>query len=389
MTERRANERRNWKAEVFPYDIFFPDNSGECLYCLTENQAMLLRGLLEPIAWKTRWFSDTQDIDRDTIEAFTDDTIRRLMMSCCGGDFEIIFRWTEDGVLQQSDDDGETWTDAPEDDPRNSAPTYPPVPGDPSDEKKCIAVTGMVQLIKEQVGDQLTDDMTRYNLGQLIHDWITNLLQSSNPFDALINIAVNQIFALVIAALRPALTDDVYDLLVCALLDNIADDLSFDEGAWEAVRARILTDISGIAGVFLEHLVFLLGKVGLTNLARSQAALEGDCDCGGECDIDNWTINQGNILNTYSDGWDLQATFNGTNYSVSGQTPNVAPYDVCCHVSMTLLSGSWAPPFAQINCGLNNADVANITNPLGNPDLINWFFAGFGSVFTVRVTLTP
>jgi hypothetical protein len=279
---------------LFPYDTFFPDESKECQYCLTETQAGLIRGLLEPVGWPTRWWSDDTEIDKDKIEAFRDDIIRRLMMACCGGDFEIIFQWTEDGVLQQSDDGGETWQDAPQNDPRNSSTIYPPVPGEPSDDKKCAAAHSVRTLVREQVGDQLTDDMSRYTLEQLISDWVTTIIQTSNPFEALIVIATNQIFALVIATLRPALTTDVYDKFQCCVLDNMQDDISFTQEDWEAVRDCILSDISGVAGIFLEHLVFLLGKVGLTNLARSQAESEGDCACSecDGCDTSTWVIQE-------------------------------------------------------------------------------------------------
>lgn len=200
------------------------------------------------------------------------------MSCCCGGDFAVIYRWTELGVLQSSSDGGTTWVDDPSEDPRNSSPVYPPVPGEPSPDKRCDAAEGMGQLIKEQVGDQLTDDMSRYTLGQLITDWIKIYLQTSNPFLALLNIAANQIFALIIALVRSALTTEVYHQLVCAFYCHMEDDLSFTEAGWGAVRDDILGNIEGIAGVFLEHLVFLLGAVGLTNLARSQVGASGTCD---------------------------------------------------------------------------------------------------------------
>jgi hypothetical protein len=156
----------------------------------------------------------------------------------------------------------------------------------------------MALLIEEQVGGNLTDDMSRYTLNQLIHDWVTTLVETSNPFEALMTIAANQIFALVIAAVRAALTDPVYAQLKCIFYDNILEDLSFDSDGWEAVRSEITSVIGGVAGIFLEHLVYLLGVVGLTNLARSQAATEGDCgscDCLVDC-VDTWIVFFGTAL---------------------------------------------------------------------------------------------
>jgi hypothetical protein len=301
MSEFIANERRHWKAMLFPYDVFIPDESDECQYCLTEKQAEYLRGLLEPAGWATRWWSDETPIDQDKIEQFRDDLIRRLMMSCCGGDFGIIFRWTEDGVLQSSDDGGETWTDDPTEDPRNSSPTFPPMAGSDGDDKKCLAATGMVALIKEQVGDQLTDDMSRYTLGQLITDWVTTLIQSSNPFQALLTIAANQIFALVISVLRAALTDTVYDLLLCIFYCHMEDNATFTQEDIDLIRSDIGDQIGGVATLFLQQLIFLLGPIGMTNLARAGGATTGDCsscdcNCFGEDCVGGWSVRFGTPL---------------------------------------------------------------------------------------------
>jgi hypothetical protein len=107
-------------------------------------------------------------------------------------------------------------------------------------------------------------------------------------------IITNQIFALVLSALVPALTTDVYHSLNCIFRDYVADDLSYDTTAWENVRSDIPSKITGIAGIFLEHLVFLLGPVGLTNLARAYGSTDGDCDCTDcLCAIDTWELFDG------------------------------------------------------------------------------------------------
>lgn len=351
MKEIEINEKRNWKAMVLPYDEFIPDNSQECLYCLTEKQAEAIRGIVLPLAWGTRWYSDTREVDKDEIESFQSDIVRRLMMSCCGNESPIIYRYTVDGILQRSEDDGETWVDSPQNDPRNNSTTFPPVTGELTDDKKCIAATSAVTVIKEQIGDQLTDDMSRYTLGQLISDWVKTLIDSGgNIFQVLVTIATNQIFALIIAVLRPALTDEVYGKLLCIILENMSDDLSFTEGQWEQVRTDILAQITGVAGLFLEHLIYLIGKVGLTNLVRSQAATEGDCSdcnpCEG-CDTSGWVIQEDvgsyvyGTLNPASDCNHLiidQSTPGGDgNYYIKVFSPG--PMD-CCEVVSIVTSGS-------------------------------------------------
>lgn len=258
MTERTVNDRRSWKAQTFDYDYFTLDPGRSCTVCLTDKQREILLGLTEPLAWSTRWWSSIgTEIDKDTIDLFRDDIRRRIIMSCCGDDEPIQFRYNSDGELERSSDGGDTFFPAPTYDPRNNSVQYP----QPAvvDNGKCIAADSAVKLIKSQVGDQLTDDMTRYTLQQLINDWVTIYLQSSSWFEALINILANQIFALVISVLRPAITNDVYDTLRCIIYDNISADYDFDDTTWSTLRAQILSGITGIAGVFFRAPFFLTG----------------------------------------------------------------------------------------------------------------------------------
>jgi len=278
-----VENRRHWKGQVVDYDAIRAYETRECSYCLTDAQVSVLAGIIEPLAWSTRWQSETQPIDKDWIEQFRNDIQRRLNMGCCGDN--VIYRYNEDGVLESSEDGGVTWQPAPQDDIRITAPQFPPVPGEPSPDKKCIAATGMSHLIKEQVGDQLTDEMTRYELNELIRDWTSTYIGTSNPFMAILTVAANQIFALIIAVLRPALTDEVYDILTCIFYENISDDLDFSESDIDSIREDIGGQIFGIATLFLQQLVYLMGSAGLTNLSRASGATEGDCSYCSECGI--------------------------------------------------------------------------------------------------------
>jgi len=210
-------------------------------------------------------------------------------MGCCGDD-DLLFRYDEDGNLESSDDGGATWSPAPQDDIRvNPKVLFPPPVVEEGEDITCQAADSAVVLIKEQIGDQLTDDMSRYTLNQLINDWTANVVGASGPFQALAVIITNQIFALLISAVRAALTSDVYDTLRCIFQSHMDSSAFFDGPAWEAVRSDILSQISGIAGVFLEHLVYLIGNGGLSNLARSGAG-SPDAFCCPECTIDDWHV---------------------------------------------------------------------------------------------------
>lgn len=293
--EQQSGDRRSWKGVQLDYDVIMSMSDRKCSYCLTEQQVTAILGVVDTFAWPTRWFSNSTEIDRQIVADFAAALERNLMGGCCDDNMPIQYRYSTDGELEWSQNGGQNWTPAPQYDPRVYSATFPPVAGDDGDDKKCAAATGMKVLIKEQVGDQLTDDMTRYTLGQLINDWVKTMLQTSNPFEALITVITNQIFALALAVLIPALTDTVYDQLVCIFYCNMADDASFNTEKWQDTRSDITGQIGGIAGLFFEHLVYLLGEKGLTNLARAGGASTGDCsdcDCPSDfCEIE-WTFYQ-------------------------------------------------------------------------------------------------
>jgi len=392
MSEDSVNARRNWKAQVFPYDYFTVEQGKECQYCLTDKQAELLLGLIEPLSWKTRWWSDADvEIDRDVIDQFRNDLARRLMMGCCCGDTPIQYRWTEDGTLQKSEDGGETWEDAPENDPRNNSTQFPPIEGADNAEKRCVAATGMAALIEEQIGANLTDEMTRYSLQQLISDWVNVFIQTSNIFTALITIATNQIFALSIAIIRPALTEEVYQQLMCIFYCNMANDATFSNAQWEAVRAQILSDITGVAGLFLEHLVYLLGSVGLTNLARSSGATEGDCedcDCPLTCP-QRWKPRYDDpslgVITEVGEDYIIAETTtaqpNGV-YYISLWTSDTPDPNLCCYISsIEVLTGS-----ASVNIGSPCGD-AGTARPLLLPNCLWWIEPQSGAPFSVKINI--
>jgi len=394
MSEYAAANRRNWKGIVFPYDHFIPDDSKECQYCLTELEAEIIRGIIEPLGWKTRWWSDVGSIDEDLIVAFRDNLVRKLMMSCCGDETPVQFRWTEDGELERSEDGGTTWIPAPEFDPRNNSTQFPPVPGEPSADKKCIAATGMSDLIKLQVGDNLTDDMSRFTLGELISDWIQTLIGTSNPFQALIVIATNQIFALIISVLRAALTSTVYDLLTCIFYCRMEDDISFTAAGVDSVTSDIGDQIGGIATLFLQQLVNLLGVVGMTNLARSGAATEGDCSECTEC----LTCVQKFHLETAHFGGGTIIASDDTSITITSTNVGGAREQICISTN-TVGVGCVATSVEQISGGYSDfvdwIDVGDAISP-GNihfgyiAQCANTFllFRDSGVPFTTKFTLT-
>lgn len=359
------SQPRGWKAFQANYDYVFSLSDRLCCVSLSQQQIAALLSQVEYLYWPSRWVKADGDVDADFVTQFTEDLERNLMTPCCDDNLPIQWRYTSDGVLQQSTNGGGTWVDAPLYDPRVYSPQFPPMTGDDGDDKKCIAATGAAALIKEQVGDQLTDSMSRYTLSQLINDWVHTMIDTSNPFEALATVITNQIFALVIATLRPALTDDVYHKLQCILYCDMADDATFNNAQWAMVRSDILAQITGIAGVFLEHLVYLLGTGGLTNLARSGAASAGDCSdcmCFDAC-ANNWEIRSDltDFCRITERGEDYIiceafAPLSGT-YYVDVRSPSSA--DCCYFDHDEIISGSIAGT-AATECGVDAAPTIGL-----------------------------
>ena len=245
------------------------------------------------------------------------------MTNNCCEDTPPIYRFTIDGILERSTDDGATYEPAPQYDPRRNSPQFPPLAGDDNATKRCLAAAGAAALIKQQVGNELTDDMGRYTLAELISDWVNTVVNDGgNILEALITLAANQTFAIGIATLRAALTDTVYDTLQCILYCNISNDASFTESRWQAVKSDIADQIGGIASLFLQHLVNVLGAVGLTNLARSGGATEGDCDectdCSNEPPVYIWDEIAAEPTRIFPDEDGIYTANSGTSLAPSG-----------------------------------------------------------------------
>jgi len=252
----------------------------------------VVAGLLDELNQWYNWQRDEAKSGKDCAQVWRNlyEQIDWTTMSCCCDNPPDIFKYV-DGVLYRSTDGGITFSPAEDYDIReNPTVIFPePTPEEGVDEK-CLAADGMVALIREGIGDNLTEDMSRYTLGELITTWVTTMVGTSNPFTALVTIIVNQIFALVVGAVMAALTEEVYDTLRCIFSSHINDDISFDTEEWEGVRSDILGELAGVSGIFLEHIVYLLGAGGLTNLARSMAGTD-DAGCCGSCqdDFDIWS----------------------------------------------------------------------------------------------------
>lgn len=348
MTERTVNDRRNWKAQVFPYDHFIPDESPECLYCLTEKQAEILRGIIEPLGWKTRWWSDTDTpIDKDKIEAFTSDLIRRLMMSCCGDDDgDVLKRLTPEGKWQISTDNGATWHDDTATDPRRTVPRRPTYPAPEGDTPRCEWADSIVSVIRTQFVSTLNTEATIRDVFvamAAVLALIFGLLAVAEILIALTPIPAI-IFAIGISAFKDAMTDEVWDRLRCNIFCHMdANGIGTQEQV-DAIYNQIGTDETGVARLFLQGFVALLGVQGMINAANfGSGNPDADCGCGcGEgCDPDVFDmLYLGTIIDSGDNYVTIESAYNPGTFGEYRAAIGSGDTDVCCCFYLELLTGT-------------------------------------------------
>jgi len=206
----------------------------------------------------------------------------------CGCKTPTQQRITEDGIVEQSFDNGVTW-ERVNDDPRFNAPVFPPLVGDPGPDLRCAgALSGreVTRLFVVQIGTA-TD----------IFGAVSQLLAAIIAFLATFLPVVGTVIVIVVAALglflisigqaafAAAMTDAVLDTFKCILYCRIDGNAAFSEATWQAVKADIVEQFDVIPESVLWNYVNSLGVVGLTNICRALPGLAGDCEeCACSCD---------------------------------------------------------------------------------------------------------
>jgi hypothetical protein len=402
-SELRANDRRNWKAEIWNYDHYIPDDSVSCLYCLTEKQAELLRGVIQQTAWKTRWFSQVDTpIDQDQIEQFRDDLTRRLMMPCGCDEAGTLHRYTSDGHYQSSSDGGATWADDTPADPRTPAVQYPPfLPPDTVD-GKCTYADSIVTLLKTGFVDTLADGSSYSTIVTAFTAVIATIFAglSETVIGALIIAVAGAVIILIVTigvvAFQAAMTSDVWNRFRCNLYCHMNDDGTFTEAQTDAIWTQVAVDESGLAAIFLQAFVATARAIGLTNAARSgNGHADADCSaccptCGDTWDIfgDDPTHFHGTILSRGDGFMDVSVSSGGYLLISTGSA------DDCCIISSaTALTGTMPSTVSWTDCGVAPVVGApqHAFGIYGFASCINYFQFQVtpGDTLTVHITFAP
>jgi len=300
------NPKQTYKARLLNYDMLLLASDTECSYCLSEREVQMLLGFVDYIAWKTRYIATETEIDTGLIGRWSANLARKLMSGCC--DEGELHRFNEQGVYQTSIDGGETWADDPDGDPRADYVGAPPLPGVPSDGKRCAAADNVRGLF-EQYRDNLIDIVGATPSLLAI---IAGILAFIGVIAGVsgVGIGIGVLFLTMAAeiiqiggtGITAEITFTALETFKCLVYCRMNDDGELDYEAWQGLLTDIATTFSGFAETFFYQTVNGMGYIGVTNAGTVGAATAagcGDCGCGEWCYRFDFTTGQlGWVINT-------------------------------------------------------------------------------------------
>lgn len=346
MANIKPNPKSTYRALLLDYDALLAASDDECSYCLSEREIQMLLAFVDYIAWKTRYIATETEIDITLIQQWSANLARKLMSGCC--DDNKLHRFTAEGVYQSSDDGGVTWTDDPQDDPRNEYIEAPPLVGPPSEGKRCAAADNVRDLF-EQYRDNLIEIV---GATPSILAIIAGILAFIGVIAGVsgVGVGVGVLFLTMAAemiqiggtGISGAITftalEDFRCMVYCHM--NESGELTYSE--WQGLLADIAAGFSGFAETFFYQTANGMGYIGINNAATIGAATADDCgDCG--CDNCNnlaaWEVVYGTIIEQSTGYIKMQSGAAGPNQAIrlanytSGNAPD------CCAVTYNVLTG--------------------------------------------------
>jgi len=278
------------------------------------------------------------------------------MSDCCGE--TPLTRFDVNGTFQESFDGGDSWVDAPQDDPRNAIPVYPPPTGDDGAAKRCAAANSIVAFYQAKVADvQAGKDaekdaaaMAAIILGFLLVIGVFTAPWLLPALGATVSVILTGLDA---SAWAAAFTTDDYNKLICAFYENMEADGQFNHDGFLEALGQIDATISDTAGAFFSGLTKGMGEVGLNTLAGFGMDAGLDCVCG--C-VAGWADGLSTHPQVAVDGeWIvLQVNEDGGDGRFYGQAVRSGINDCCVCLEPSFDSGG-AGYQAQIKlCGSND-----------------------------------
>lgn len=292
---------RNWKGLSLGYDeiIVSPASEQGCCYCLRDNEVEALLALIQPLEWRTRWYSETgADIELSEIVKFKERLERKLMDDCCSGNSEIVLTRINPttNVIEISVDGGVTWTESPNN-PGNLVIQLPPItPTDP-DNTRCEAAANL----RQHAVDMVAEHTANYDTASTALDFIAafalfcaSLIFAPEAVPFIIPLligAATAAFAIGKSAWEAYWVSAEFDKIECAYFCACEDDGTLTENGFNRFLVLIGHDLTaGVQRDMIYRDFQAAGRAGVQNMA-SYGGETGDCtDCSCLCDISNWHI---------------------------------------------------------------------------------------------------
>lgn len=262
-------------------------------------KAVFMGLLAQPTYW-FNWQRDEAHSGKIVSDYWTKlfDQIDWSGMSCCPQPTNS--RFTADGVYQTSFDNGATWQDDPDRDPRYTSPSPPPIPGTDGDDKRCQAANNVVQQLKDaQAGysGSMTGVTTVLALAALLAGLAVLVFLTAGLGTFLIG-AFFELASFLLGTTSSAydalFTSDVWSYCLCKFYCAAASDGTFTQENFSDISADFDTHFTDGVALTLVSTLIAWQLPGLNNAAKvpSTAGLDcSGCDCVVHtCNIDNWSV---------------------------------------------------------------------------------------------------
>jgi hypothetical protein len=295
---RPPRQKSTYKAIINGYDYVFDPaaSQDEKRYCLTDAQVKALLPHIEPLGWKTRWYSlSNQAINGDVLEAFRDDIRKRLLMPCTGGGNGIDKNTNVVVAIDLEDkDDGTIISYAP------SAP---------------------VDTFNHNTGetDELVAQKRMSSLCRAVESYVdTIIVQMVN--DANASLIILGVIDAIIVAFNPMV--GLFLAGITAAAAQLINDLGADEQAINDVKCCLLDGLKNKANTF-DNFKIAMADCGFTDLSN-QAQLAKRIDDANHFEANyrafNLFLGQSfGIANPddcpFCDGWCLLLDFTSSDYA--------------------------------------------------------------------------
>jgi len=219
---------------------------------------------------------------------------------------------TECDCVQQTPDDGTTWIDTPQADPRHGDGFR--LPARTSTDPQCDAAANMTVHIQATFDAIIGSSSALQAANAVFGVFSLFFFEFGIVIDAILAV-VSAIFAVGTSTLEGALTSDVYDQLLCIIFCNINLDGTVTADQYDAIYNQVDTAPAPMAGTAASVIKLLLSTWGEVELSNAGARGEevGDCSACTDCQwcyrfdvahqLDTWIPETfGSATATYSSG---------------------------------------------------------------------------------------